>query len=171
MTTYQSPSTAIPVGSQYQSAFPVVQNISPAQLECFSLRRTVKILCGIDIFFGLLYSFYNPYFLIPTLIAVGGYYGAKHYNSCAILTYLIFITIDWMTKLSLYIADAVSQDPSSVNVSTETWWWIFIIISTVIDIWISKIVYKYWRSLKTMPVLEITELKELTNVRYHFVYW
>ena len=62
MTTYQSPSTAIPVGSPYQSAFPVVQNISAAQLECFSLRRTVKILCGIDIFFGLLYSFYNPYF-------------------------------------------------------------------------------------------------------------
>jgi len=102
---------------------------------------------------------------------VGGYYGAKYYNSCAILTYLIFITLDWMTKLSLYIADAVSKDPSSVNVSTETWWWIFIIISTVIDIWISKIVYKYWRSLKTIPVLEITELKELTNVRYHFVYW
>jgi len=171
MTTYQSPSTAIPVGSPYQSAFPVVQNIGAAQLECFSLRRTVKILCGIDIFFGLLYSFYNPFFIIPTLIAVGGYYGAKHYNSCAILTYLIFITLDWMTKLSLYIADAVSKDPSSINVSAETWWWIFIIISTVVDIWISKIVYKYWRSLKNMPVLEMAELKELTNVQYHFVYW
>ena len=56
-----------------------------------------------------------------------------------------------MAKLSLYIADAVSQDPSSVNVSAETWWWIFIIISTVVDILISRIVYKYLRSLKNIP--------------------
>ena len=37
-----------------------------------------------------------PYFLIPTLIAVGGYYGAKHYNSCAVtyLSYFYYARLD-----------------------------------------------------------------------------
>jgi len=170
MTTYQPPTTAIPVGN-YQAAYPVQHDITPGQIECYSLRSTVKILCVIDIFFGLLYSIYNPYFIIPTMFAIGGYYGAKHYNNCAVLTYLIFITLDWMSKLSFYIADAVSKDPGSVDVGAETWWWIFILISTVVDIWISRIVYKYWRSLKNLPALEMTQLKELINVKYHFVYW
>ena len=64
-------------------------SISPLQVQCYSLRKTVTILCGIDIFFSLLYSIYNPYFIISTLIACFGFYGAKNYNSCMIFSYFL----------------------------------------------------------------------------------
>ena len=84
---YQAP-VAIPVG-HYPDPFPVQPEISHNMIECYSLGRTVKILCGINIFFNLFYSFYNPYFLIPAIVALTGYYGAKHYNACITLVYLI----------------------------------------------------------------------------------
>ena len=87
---------------------PVFGNeVSTDQIQCYSLRKTVMFLCGIDIFFGLLYSFYNPYFIIPTFIAGIGYVGAKKYNSCIVLTYLIYITLDWMAKLGIYISNSI----------------------------------------------------------------
>ena len=168
MTNNNMP-VAVPVSDEYHAtlpATPVVANLK--MIECYSLRRTVKLLCGINIFFGLLYSIYNPYFIIPALIASFGYYGAEKYNSAIILSYLIYITLDWILKLTLYIM-ATAQDPDSTN--TTPGWWVLIILSTLIDIWISKIVYKFWHSLKKLPVLERSELKEMENIRHRFVYW
>jgi len=145
--------------------------VSTDQIQCYSLRKTVMFLCGIDIFFGLLYSFYNPYFIIPTFIAGIGYVGTKKYNSCIVLTYLIYITLDWMTKLGIYISNAIMQHPDTLDPAARTWWWIFIIISTLVDIWISKIVWKYWRCLRDMSVLELTELKTRNLGQYYYVYW
>ena len=169
-TVYDPRDSELPRGSNY---VPVFGNneVSEDQIKCYSLRKTVMFLCGIDIFFGLLYSFYNPYFIIPTFIAGIGYVGAKKYNSCIVLTYLIYITLDWMAKLGIYISNAIVQDPSTVDPAARTWWWIFIIVSTLVDIWISKIVWKYWRCLREMSVLELAELKTRQLQKYYYVYW
>ena len=77
---------AIPITPNYTTTFGA-QEISNDQIECYSLRKTVMILTGIDIFFSILYSIYNPYFFITTLLAVTGYYGAKNYNACVVFSY------------------------------------------------------------------------------------
>ena len=142
-------------------------SISPLQVQCYSLRKTVTILCGIDIFFSLLYSIYNPYFIISTLIACFGFYGAKNYNSCMIFSYFLYITLDWIAKLVVYSIDVVNQDPTSSNGLM----WSFVILTTIVNMWISKIVYKYWRCLKEITLLELAELKTLQLGRYYYVYW
>ena len=101
-------------------------------------------------------------------MALTGYYGAKHYNAWIILVYLIIITLDWITRLSLYIVAAIIPDPNSTNADGQAWWWIVIIFSTIVDIWISKIVYKFWRNLKKMPILELNQLKEVGAVQHLF---
>ena len=63
MSTHTSVPVAIPTNS-YNTAYPVTTPLSPQMIECFNLRRTVKMLCTIDMFFSVIYSFYNPYFLI-----------------------------------------------------------------------------------------------------------
>ena len=169
-TVYDPRDSDLPRGPNY---VPVFGNneVSEDQIKCYSLRKTVMFLCGIDIFFGLLYSFYNAFFLIPTCLAIGGFYGAKNYNSCVVMSYLIYITLDWMAKLGIYISNAIVQDPSTVDPAARTWWWIFIIVSTLVDIWISKIVWKYWRCLRDMSVLELAELKNRQLKKYYYVYW
>ena len=54
-TVYDPPDSDIPRGPNY---VPVFNNneVSEDQLKCYSLRKTVMFLCGIDIVFGLLYS-------------------------------------------------------------------------------------------------------------------
>ena len=104
-------------------------------------------------------------------MALTGYYGDKHYNAWITLVYLIIITLDWITRLSLYIVAAVVPDPNSTSTEGQAWWWIVIIFSTIVDIWISKIVYKFWRNLKKMPILELNQLKEVGAVQHYFVYW
>tara|TARA_B110000003_G_scaffold11884_1_gene11976 strand:- start:553 stop:750 length:198 start_codon:yes stop_codon:yes gene_type:complete len=65
------------------------------------------------------------------------------------------------------MVDAVNQDPAT----NSGLMWVFIIVSTLINIWISKIVYKYWRCLKEITLLELAELKTLQLGRYYYVFW
>jgi len=168
MTEYKPPSN-VPIGIVVEG-FPVPENnISPKMIECYSLRRTTKILCGIDIFFGIMYSLYNPIFFIPTIMAIGGYYGAKYYHACSVATYLVFVTFDWITKLGFFIYSWSLLDP--VDQSNSSFMWFFIIFSTIVDMWITKIVFKFWRCLTTIPVLELNQLRTLQLERHRFVYW
>lgn len=134
-------------------------------VRCYNLRRTVKILCGIDIFFGILYSWYYPIFFISTIIAIGGYYGAKHYNSCMVLSYFIIIMLDWISKLCFYIYIYSTDD----NLPSSSWF--LIALNTIINIWISKIVYKYWKCLKEISDIELNRLKQLQLANNRFIYW
>ena len=136
-------------------------------IECYNLRRTVKILCCIDIFFGILYSLNYPMYIIPAIIAIGGYYGAKNYNSSMILFYFIIITFNWISKLGLYIYTLYSSDINdSINYN-----WVAAAIITLINIWISKIVYKYWKCLKEISISELDRLKHLYLINNSFIYW
>ena len=172
MTNNQEVLTAVPVESNYgyHIDVPDLEDINDKMLSCYYLRRTVKILCGIDIFFGLLYSIYSPLFIIPTIIAFFGYYGASHYKKNIVLIYLIYITLNWIAKLTFFIIGAVQSYDTGAP-PPVAWAWIFLLLSTGIEIWISRIVYKYWRSLKELPILELSRLKDSKITVYRFVYW
>ena len=168
MSTHTEVPVAIPT-TPYTAAYPLTPpSLSPLMIECFNLRRTVKMLCAIDMCFSIIYSFYNPYFLLAVLLAYMGYYGADKYKFGLTLGYFIYITTDWMLKIGLY---TYSLSQNQVDPQATTGWWIFIIFSTLINIWISKIVFKFWRCLRNIPVLELGTLKAAQPVEYHYVYW
>ena len=172
MTQHQEVVNAVPIVEEYgyHVEMPNLENVNEKMLMCYNLRRTVKILCGIDFFFGLLYSIYSPYFIIPAIIALFGYYGASHYKKNIVLTYLIYITLDWVAKLTFFIIASV-QSYDGDGTPPAVMAWIFLIISTAIEIWISKIVYRYWYALKELPLLELARLKDSHITVYRFVYW
>ena len=170
MTDRQDIVQAIPVETGYHVEMPDTVDVSNKMIECYNLRRTVMILCAIDFFFDLVYSFYLPYFIIPTFIALFGYHGADKYKKCLVLTYFIYVTADWLIKLGLHIANAV-ESYNGMKPTPTALAWILVIITTMIDVWISKIVYKYWDSLKNMPLLELSRLKDATITIRRFVYW
>mgnify|MGYP001205607898 FL=1 len=66
------------------------REISDDMIMCYSYSKTVRWLSMIDIVFSCIYALYNPYFFIPILIALSGYYGAKKYQTCPTLTYFIY---------------------------------------------------------------------------------
>ena len=144
MTDRQDIVQAIPVETGYHVDMPDTVGVTNKMIECYNLRRTVMILCAIDFFFDLVYSFYLPYF--------------------------IYVTADWLIKLGLHIANAV-ESYNGMKPTPTALAWILVIITTMIDVWISKIVYKYWDSLKNMPLLELSRLKDATITIRRFVYW
>ena len=56
-----------------------------------------------------------------------------------IFSYFLYITLDWIAKLVVYSIDVVNKDPTSSNGLM----WSFVILTTIVNMWISKIVYKY----------------------------
>ena len=143
---------------------------SDDMLKCFSLRHTVKWLALIDFIFSLLFGTINPYFLIPILIAAIGYYGAKHYNKCIVLLYLAYITVSWITKLGLFIY--YYKKLTSDSAAERAWGLCLVTLTTVVDIWISKLVYKFWRCMANMDTLELHALKDMGSPEgVRFVVW
>ncbi len=170
MTSHQSVPVAVPL--DYNTAMMVPEQnteITEQMIECFSLRKTVKFLSAVDIFFGLLYSFNNVWFIFPAFLSLVGYYGAKKYNASFILSYFLYITMDWILKLGLFIY--LATDPTNQRYNASGFTWTIVIISTLIDIWISKIVFKFWRSLRNLPIFDLQRLKDMEDIKYKIVYW
>jgi hypothetical protein len=159
---------AVPIDLNTAMVIPERERISDSMYMCFSLRKTVQFLSAVDIFFGLLYSIGNPWFIFPAFIGIIGYIGANKYNSCYTLSYLVYTIVDWILKLGLYIY-LVSDPIHPYNASAFSW--IIVILSTLIGIWISKIVFQFWRSLRNLSLFELQTLKETKNIKYRMVYW
>ena len=143
---------------------------SADMMKCFSLRHTVKWLALIDFIFSLLFGTVNPYFLIPVLIAAIGYYGAKNYNKCIVLFYFAYITVSWITKLGGFIY--YYEKLTSGSAAERAWALCIVTLTTIVDIWISKIVYKFWRCLTSMDLLELHALRDMGSPEgIKFIVW
>ena len=76
-----------PVQAQVVTATPVVipvpiqrEVITDEMKKAYSYAYTIEWVSGIDIFFALLYSFYNMYWLFLVFCSYAGYHGAKKFK-------------------------------------------------------------------------------------------
>lgn len=138
-------------------------------LNAYNLSRSVMIFSLIDMFFCFIYSLYNLYYFFPLMIAGIGYYGAKHWNKKYILCYLIYLFLQVIGKSIIwaYSLFLITQNDGYDYVSFTMW----TAITIICEVYISRIVYKFYRSLSELTEEEIAVGKTLKYRQYRIVYW
>ena len=172
--------TYVPASSVVEEPYIIRHNIPPEEMQIeitdemiksYSISRTVKILCLIDMLFSFIYGLSNPWFLLPFLIAFTGFYGAKNFNINYTYVYLIYIILEITIKTSLYlyVYFTLTNDEKSGHLFN----FILIIISFFISIWIIDIIYKFIKSLKNLTSEQILYLRNrgINNRRAVVVYY
>ena len=90
--------TAIPIQPRAQ----VVHTRSeppPKMRIAFSYSRSVRLFAFIEAFFLILYSFYQPYFLIQSLGPLCGYFGAKRFHKPLTYAYITYLILSLSLKV------------------------------------------------------------------------
>ena len=152
--------TAIPIQPQAQ----VVHTRSeppPKMTLAFSYSRTVRIFAFIEAFFLILYSLYQPFFLIQSLGPLCGFFGAKKFNKPLTYAYITYLIL----SLSLKIINL------SLTLFNYDQYYIFLgFLSIFIDFWILKITSSFMRSLNALTDDQRENLIHMRIVTtYH--YW
>ena len=163
MTNYHVPvQTSVPiVATPVATEIPQV-TITEDMKTAYSLSRTTKFLCLIDLCFSLLYAFSNPYFLIPVIISLVGWWGAKNYSMCQVFVYLIYTLM--MNIARVAFTAAYYSNPVNREGITDFVLGLDILITIVgflLGMWICKIIYKFYASMKDLTDDEIHTLKNL----------
>ena len=61
--------------------------INPKMRTTIMYSKTLNIICILDLIFGLCYSLYYSYFLLPILFSLTGYLGTKWFHKNLIIVY------------------------------------------------------------------------------------
>ena len=132
--------------------------ITDDMIKTYSIARTVKILAIIDMFFSAIYCLYNPWFLLPLMIAYSGYHGAKHFKHNLICVYGTYIIIDAVFKPAVFFWTyaTLSNDEKATHLFNV----ILIILSFMISMWILDIVFKFYNSLEKLTEEQLKYLRE-----------
>lgn len=120
----------------------------------YSLAKTLKFLCAIDIFFSFIYCFYEPFMFIPLLCAISGYYGAKKYKVRYINIYTVYqiIVIILRTALLIYTSTIVTPAYSEI---------IFFILNQIVAIWTLQIIRRLYKSLMSLTENQVNLLRNI----------
>ena len=72
-------------------------------IQTYKISKTIKVYSGIDTLINAMYVFYNPWYIIPTLISVVGYFGALEYNTFMLCVYFLYQIVMIVTRIALNI--------------------------------------------------------------------
>ena len=169
-TVYPVVVRAEPIQAQISSAHPNPSTLTNNSIEVYNLSKSVRIFSMIDAFFCLIYSVYNLYYFVPFLLVLFGYYGAKTYNKNYTLVYLIYCILNLFSKIVVWsvLIYYSSSDDSNYDYGGFT---IFSWISILIELYITRIVNKYYIRLKNLTEQELSAIKELKYRVARIIYW
>lgn len=145
------------------------------QILILSTSKTVKCLALIDIIFAFLSVLLSPYLAIAAVIcfAAGlcGYYGAKNYNKSHTLCYVLFLVLQNIFRLVIFIS--YCTNPSMFGVETVNFQTIFFnALILLLNIYINYYIYKFYRLLRNYSQEALTSLNagpQLVIVHGNFV--
>ena len=160
MTDYHVPvQTNVPVATPFTNEIPEAP-ITDEMKDTYSLSKTTKFLCAIDFVFSFLYAFYNPYFFIPLVISAIGYWGAKNYKLCPIFFYLVYTFIINITRVAVTITYYLHTNDPSIQMYKVVDILITILVF-LLGIWIMRIIYKFYSSVKNLSEDELYILRNM----------
>jgi|UniRef100_A0A6C0ITT2 hypothetical protein len=131
--------------------------ISDDMKKAYSYSYTIKWVSGIDIFFALLYSFYNWYWLFFVLCSYAGYHGAKKFKIFQLYFYFTYEVVSVIVKIAsliIMISDQTKMDGYGFTMS---------ILSIIIGIWVSELTSKL---IMMMRHMSDEQLNLLRNIGY-----
>ena len=139
--------------------------ISDNMIKTYNYRRSVMWFSGIDIFFSAIYCLYQPYFLIPLLIAFTGYQGAKKYNVRLVQCYFVYcVLVNIIGRVAYFFVYYHNLDGESKQAHAFDFAWI--ILSTAISIWVCEIIYKFTKYHRKLSEPEVLFLKQNAHPNY-----
>ena len=155
--------TRIGYGSTYPGTVYLstdIDSLTDQEINCYRLSKTVRIFAIIDIFFGLLYLFFNYYFLIPLLIAFIGYHGAKNYISCSVLTYAIYQIVNNLLRLgfTIYSYVKIREDNNVDDYSKINGQLAITVLLVMLGLYIARFSYKLWKVINRLSGEQILSL-------------
>ena len=122
----------IPINSGEYTA--LSGEISTNMKKACYLSKEIKILTYISIFFSLCLSFFSPYFLIPIVISLVGWFGAHHYTKSACIVYILYLILITFVRDYFFMYKFLDYSPSKRgDLYIEM---ILICISSMINIWV-----------------------------------
>ena len=136
--------------------------VTELMIKTFSLGRMVKILAFIDLIFAFVFAIGNAFFFIPMFMPIVGYMGAVYYNKNYTLAYFIYvfgITL-FRAIYYIYLYTNLSSEEQHNQIQTMT----VVFMTTFIELWISKIIYRFYSSIKSLSLLDLTNLRLSTNL-------
>jgi len=137
-------------------------------LKSYKLSKSIKIFSFIDTVLNLFYVFFNPWYLIPSLISIIGYIGALKYISKCLYVYFVYQVIFMIIRMSIGINSWGLNDYGTGELIINV---ILTIILTIFDIYISRFTYKLIRSLMSLDSMEILKLQNIKELKTNFLYW
>ena len=150
--------------------------LSENMIKTYSLSKTVMLFAVIDICFDLINMINNFYFIFSLIFSIYGYIGAKRlsigytsiylFNIVAILLIRTYALIMIMLSKTLF-----NYDNSESNTTLQYVDLGFLIIGMSINIWMIHIIYSYIKYLKKLTDIEIIELCNFKNIKYHYIFW
>ena len=147
-----------------------ITNISEDMKKCYSLSITVKWFSFIDFLFSTLLAFGNMYFFIPVLLSFSGYWGAKTFDKKYIFIYFLYVLVNNIWRLTLFIDLFSTADPNTKDDYTVNF--ILIIFCSSLGLWIARIIYKFYEIMKSLTDLELDILRNIRNRRaYYVILW
>ena len=157
----------VPVQTSGPVAGPIINEIAEVSITedmktAYSLSRTTKFLCLIGFCFSLMYAISNPYFFIPVIISLSGWWGAKNYSMCLVFLYLIYTLM--MNIARVAFTAVFYSNPKNQKGVTDLVLGVDIMITIIgflLGMWICKIIYKFYVSIKDLTRDEINTLKNL----------
>lgn len=133
----------------------------------FALSKTIKYLACIDIFFSFFYAMINLWYFIPLLFGFIGYYGAKNFNSFYTFIYLVYSILNLFSRI--YFFGFLIYNPN--NDIIPGYYYLLLGLIIFLEIWINKIVFKFYKSLRKLNVDELNILRG-DNLRIvRTIYW
>ena len=133
-----------------------VPRITDNMKKTYQYAYSLKLFTGIDIFFNFLYCLIDPFWFIPLLCSVSGYYGAKHMKKKFILFYFAYESISLISKFVLFYFIVTEQ---SYTIYSMVMLW----LSIIVNVWILKITVKF---INLIRQLSDQEIELLRNVGY-----
>ena len=159
------------------SELPIVQPVIPNNeipltnkaILTYNLSKSVKLFTLLDGFFCFIYAVYNPYYFLPLLLTVIGYYGAKNYNKKFTITYLLYCVLNVISKVILWVYIMYYQErlPNYDYTGFSLFSW----LSILCELYISRIICKYYDSLCNLTDSELQSVKNLKYRIARIVYW
>ncbi len=129
--------------------------VTPIMINLWNVSKTIKYLSIFDALFCLWYLQINPILLVFLIFPFIGYLGAKYFQPCHIIVYVLYLIINLVIKINQYIHTTI--------VGTQ----FFLIMSAVLEVVILYVLLKFINRLKKLPILELLTIQSPVWHPYH----